>query len=154
MPRPPMMYGRHCAPSSPKNQRPLTPRPTLSHSWPPRHDVSSNFALLIVYSKSTARCGLTHTPTPTPPHTDVSVSRLLSEKFAPMRGAMYQLPKSWAWATALPPTSARAMSALRALRFIQRTPLSFWFKRVPAQLRRTLTLLIPSLLTSRDEGNI
>src|SRR5690606_40475902 len=102
-------------PSSPKNQRALTPRPTLSHSWPSRQEPPSNSALLIEYSKSTARFGLTHTPTPKPPHAETSVSRALSEMFAPMRGAMYQL---CALATAVPPTSARAMSALRALRFI------------------------------------
>src|SRR5690606_8945175 len=110
-----MTYGRKAEPSSPKNQRALTPRPTLSHSWPSRHEPPSKSALLIEYSKSTARFGLTHTPTPKPPHTEVSVLRALSEMLAPMRGAMYQL---CAWATEAPPTSARAMSALRALRFI------------------------------------
>src|SRR5262245_693665 len=115
-----MMYGRHCEPWSPKNQRPLTPRPTLSHSWPLRKPLSEKSAWLIVYSKSIARFGLTHTPAPMPPQSDVSVLRSLSEKSAPMRGAMYQLPKSCACAAVTAaPARLRAISAHKALRFIQ-----------------------------------
>src|SRR5207245_1216459 len=82
-------------------------------------------ALLMPYSKSTAKFGFTQKPTPMPPKPDALVVRALSGTTTPRRGATYQDPKSCACAVPIPPR-ARAITANKVLRFI-RSLLLLWF---------------------------
>src|SRR5262249_40084476 len=97
------------------------------HWWPLRGESFSNSALLMPYSRSSARLGLTHVPRPIPVNREVLVVRLLSGMSAPMRGARYQLP-SCAFATLAPP-SPRAISANKVVRFLGISSAWFFFGR-------------------------
>src|SRR6185312_7496459 len=120
-PMPPITYGRQPEPISPKNQRAATSNCTLSHWWPARGELFLKSALLMPYSESTARFGLTQTPAPIPAKSEVFVVRALSGATTPKRGAKYQLLASWALATPTPP-NPRAIRTNKVLRFIGDSP--------------------------------